>query len=232
MGLVVRLGGGAGVLTQRFAIDPPWFCAMLGRMAQVNCPSCGAEVGGGLGTVRMIACPYCGTTSYLKGAAVRATGAVGEMHAAPELLTLGQGVRIGDQRWLPLGHARFSYGRGAWDEYWCETSEGEGAWISVDDGDVVVQAPIATGPAPRLVGTPMLGRLISFAGEEFRVSELDAARCIALRGVFGEELVLGESYSFVNASGPDGQLLSGERGPEGWDWYLGAWVDPFEVVAA
>ena len=68
-------------------------------------------------------------------------------------------------------------------------------------------------------------------GESFAVSEIETATCIALRGVFPEVLRLGETYRFVNATAPSGRLLSGEEGPDGWEWFLGDWVDPFEVRA-
>ncbi|PYF06572.1 uncharacterized protein DUF4178 [Rhodobacter viridis] len=201
-------------------------------MSKVNCPSCGADVGGGLGAVRMIACPYCGTTSLLKGGQVFDAGATGEMHTAPSLLQLHQTARIGADRWTPLGHARFSYGRGEWDEFWCESAQGKGAWISIDEGDVVVQRPMPAGWGQRIRKVPVLGEVLHIDGKAYRVTETEDARCIALRGSFPEELSLGETYRFFNAAGPGGQLLSGESGPQGWSWFLGDWVDPFEVTPA
>lgn len=198
----------------------------------MNCPSCGADVSGGVGAVKMIACPYCGTTSLLKGGQVFDAGTTGEMHEAPALIHLHQPVRIGDTVWTPLGQARFSYGRGEWDEFWCETPEGKGAWVSIDEGDVAVQRPMPPGWAKRIRKPPVLGEILHLDGKSYRITETEDARCIALRGSFPEPLSRGETYRFLNAEGPNGQLLSAESDGDDWVWFLGDWVDPFAVTAA
>ena len=199
-------------------------------MNDLNCPTCGASLGPRFGVLKMISCAHCGTTSYLEDDQFRAAGQSGVMHDGPQLLALDRPVRIAGRLYTPRGQARFSYGRGEWDEFWAHDPQGEGAWISVDEGDVVVQVALAPGNAPRPKGPLVMGQALSARGESFAVSEIEDATCIALRGVFPEVLRLGERYRFVNATAPSGRLLSGEEGPDGWDWFVGDWVDPFEVV--
>ena len=200
-------------------------------MSDLNCPTCGAALGPRIGTVKMISCAHCGTTSYLEDDQFRAAGQSGVMHDGPQLLALDRPALVAGLRYTPRGQARFSYGRGEWDEFWALDDAGAGVWIAIDEGDVVVQAALPAGNAPRPKGPLALGQGLQARGESFAVSEIETATCIALRGVFPEVLRLGETYRFVNATAPSGRLLSGEEGPDGWDWFVGDWVDPFEVRA-
>lgn len=63
---------------------------------------------------------------------------------------------------LPFGHARFSYGRGWWDEFWCIDPEGTGRWLSADEGDYALESPLNPDRWPRdfrlvLGATTMIG---------------------------------------------------------------------------
>jgi hypothetical protein len=196
-------------------------------MTQRNCPKCGTGLGEDLARFRMLNCPSCGTSLFLQDDRLTLAGDQGVMHDVPLLFGLGDEVTVGGRGYRPVGHARYSYGRGAWDEFWVLDSTGNG-WISVDEGDVVVQDPLHRD-APDLQTPPPLGSNLAFRGVSFTVTEADEAACIALRGNFPEVLRVGERYRFVNATAGNGAFLSGEFGDGSAQWYLGGWVDPFAV---
>jgi hypothetical protein len=150
------------------------------------------------------------------------------MHESPLLFGLEDKVLVGGRSFRPQGHARYSYGRGTWDEFWALDGHAEGRWISVDEGDVIVQRPLGRD-AFDLVEPPNFGSTFTHQGEEFTVTETEEATCLALRGNFPELLRVGERYYFINATGQDGALLSGEFGEGKATWYIGEWVDPFAV---
>lgn len=201
-------------------------------MDALHCPKCGVALGPRIKTLKMVSCDHCGTTSVLVDAQLRAAGRSGVMHTGPSLVMLGQDFRIRGQSYRPRGHARFSYGRGEWDEFWCEDDSGGGVWLSVDEGDVVLQHPLPRFEAPTAQGPFRTGMEILAGTEPFTVTEVEQARCIALRGSFPEELSVDQTYHFANSTSERGSLLSGEGGPQGWIWFLGDWVDPFEVIPA
>lgn len=128
-----------------------------------------------------------------------------------------------------VGHVRYDYGRGWWDEMWCENQRGQGAWISIDEGDVVLQHPVPDEHYPPMTTAPALGADISLRNTTYRVSERNTATCVAMRGEFPEIIEVGDVHDFVNASGPRGMLASGEFWPGGRAWYEGEWLDPFEL---
>ncbi len=178
----------------------------------------------------MLTCPSCGTTLYVDGAQLHDAGNAGQMHDGPALFGVGDAVRLGKALIQITGHARFSYGRGWWDEYWGFDEDQRGCWVSVDEGDVVLQYPITKDFWPRVARTARVGTPFRYRDDDWQVTEADAAECVALRGSFGEQLEVGETYTFLNASGPGGELLSGEFWEGGQSWYVGYWFDPFDVV--
>ncbi|MBB94129.1 MAG: hypothetical protein CML68_05970 [Rhodobacteraceae bacterium] len=194
-----------------------------------NCPNCGDRIADALARAPMAVCPSCQTTVYALDGRLLSAGSAGEMHDAPLLFGLGDRIRLAGTWHEAVGHARFSYGPGWWDEFWAEDDRGDGYWVSIDEGDVVAQVPLANPPhvqVPRRVGA-----VVSFR-DGFYVTEIDSARCIALRGRFPERLGVGDSYDFVNCMSHDGSLLSGETHAGETTWFLGQWLDPFELEVA
>ncbi len=199
---------------------------------RANCGNCGAELPARLATARMVTCDHCGTTSVLRDTAFEVAGTGGEMLDAPSLVRLGEHVNVGGLHLLPVGHARFSYGRGWWDEYWCVDGTGkDGLWLSADEGDYALERNLPREHWPR---NPRLtiGAKVHLRGDLFTVTEAETAECMAVRGEFPEELDVGESHLYFDLTGPDGRMATCERWDGGEGWSMGEWVDPWEVTAA
>ena len=199
-------------------------------MSDLTCPNCGDAVPEQISHVTMLTCPSCGTTLYLDGQRLEAAGRSGEMHDGPKLFDIGDRVRMGQASVEVMGHARYSYGRGWWDEFWGLDEDRRGVWVSVDEGDVVLQYPLKEDAWPLIARSAGVGMAWQHRGETWRVIEADKAECIALRGSFGERLAVGETYRFLNLQSESGALMSGEFWQGGKSWYLGFWYDPFDIA--
>ncbi len=195
----------------------------------LTCPNCGYGFAELQRATRMFDCPSCGTTLFRGDLALEPMGDHGEMHEMPMLFGLHDTIETGSERLTVIGHVRFDYGRGWWDEMWAIDGNGNGAWISIDEGDVVLQHPIAPDDQPRWKASPDLGSSFTFHGEPYTVTETDRGTAIAIRGELPEQLRVGEAHDFVNASGQRGGLISGEFWDGGRAWYEGYWLDPFEI---
>ena len=198
-------------------------------MMPLDCPNCGDTVPRAIHHTVMVTCPSCATTLYLDGNRLAKAGRSGDMHDSPMLFGLGDSVRLGRTMATLHGHARFSYGRGWWDEFWITNGSGRGGWLSVDEGDIVLQFPLDRSRIPTRIGRARIGQMIRMDGQAWTVTELNDAECVALRGSFGEALTVGETYRFLNADGEDGSLLSAELWDGGEAWFLGDWFDPFAI---
>lgn len=194
----------------------------------MTCPNCGDSVPDQLPLVAMLTCPSCATTLYLDGARLRDAGSAGVMHDAPQLFGIGQSIRLGRRVFTVHGQARFSYGRGWWDEFWGLTDTGESCWVSVDEGDIVLQDRL--DDRPPIGRNTRVGAGFGFADGDWHVTEIGHGECIALRGSFDERLGVGDRFDYINAEGPGGRLLSGEFHGAEQAWFLGQWFDPFEIV--
>ncbi|WP_428926257.1 DUF4178 domain-containing protein [Marinibacterium sp. SX1] len=193
-------------------------------MAQ--CPNCGDHVAEALATAPMAVCPSCDTTVYALDGRLLAAGTAGQMHDAPLLFALGDSLRLGDVWHQAVGHVRLAYATGWWDEFWVEDHHGAGQWVSIDEGDIVAQQAMAD--PPRIAPPRRVGAVLSH-GPGFRVTEIDQGRCIALRGRFPERLAVGDTHDYVNAMAEDGRLLSCETHAGRSEWFLGHWLDPFDL---
>jgi hypothetical protein len=178
---------------------------------------------------RMVNCDHCGTAHILRDAVFALAGSSGVLHEATGLVHLAQPLVTPLGTFDPKGVVRFSYGRGAWDEFWALDAAGSGVWISVDEGDIVLQRPVA-GDLPK--DPPSLGSTVAYDAEDWTVTEAETAHCIGFRGHLPEEFHLDEVFSFVNASCGDGRLLSGEFHDGSATWFVGSWLDPFQIGRA
>jgi predicted nucleic acid-binding Zn-ribbon protein len=195
-----------------------------------TCPNCGHGFAALRRSTRMFDCPSCGTTLFRENDALAPIGNHGEMHTTPMLFGLGDRVEAGGEVFEIVGHARFDYGRGVWDEMWGLDANGDGVWLSVDEGDVALQRAFAPGSGPRQPDPMPVGHDFIYQGRPYTVTEADTATCTAIRGEFPEKLEVGERYRFVNAAGREGALLSGEFWDGGHDWFEGVWLDPFTIT--
>ena len=196
-----------------------------------NCGNCGAELPGRLAHARMITCEFCGTSSVLRDQTFETAGAGGEMLDAPSLIQLGQSVLVKSQDLLPVGHARFSYGRGWWDEFWCLDGLGEGCWLSVDEGDYALERNLDQKNWPKNFRAK-LGAKVEFLSENYVVTEAETASCMAVRGEFPEVLDVGEAHLYFDLSAPDGAMATYERWDGGEAWSVGQWIDPWDLSAS
>lgn len=177
----------------------------------------------------MATCDACGTTLYLRDNGFLNAGTAGEMHEGPMLFVLGDHVILNGDRFETLGHARFDYGPGWWDEFYARDGNGLGAWISVDEGEVILQRDIDANMSGAPKTAPRLGQVFRVNGHDYRVTERDDAECIAVRGEFPDTLTVGEKYKFINATNEYADILSGEFSADEIKWYIGQWIDPYDV---
>ena len=185
----------------------------------------------------MITCSHCGTTSVLRDEAFEIAGEGGVMQDAPSLITLGRHVVIaGRARYLPVGHARFSYGQGAGGT---NTGASTDRWRWVLAGSAPTKE---TTPSSRLLDRnrlapkgfkPSLGAVTQIMGRPpITVTEAETAHCVAVRGEFPEELEIGEAHLYFDLSGPGrpGWRLT-RNGTAAKAWSIGRWIDPWDVTS-
>ena len=198
-------------------------------MYEFNCPNCGHQIPPAIKSAKMTTCDACTTTILLEDTGLRLAGEQGVLHDVPMICQLGDELKIDKGRYQILGHARFSYRRGTWDEFWASDKAGSPVWISVDEGDLILQRELSQEDWPKYRGSLRLGRNLRYKAESFRVDEDGTGTCVGLKGSFGHPLTVGETYRFLNLQGESGTVLSAEIAGKDTEWFIGRWIDPFEV---
>ncbi|MGI9511052.1 MAG: DUF4178 domain-containing protein [Geminicoccaceae bacterium] len=194
------------------------------------CPNCGAELEARLRTTKLVACNYCDSNVLLEDDAVRLAGKQGVMADYPSLIQMHGNYRYRDWKFMAVGRARFDYGQGFWDEWWVTSGDGEGRWLSVDEGDFALEetVDIEKTPSPFEL-TP--GSRIEIGDESLLVTEQGRALCVGVQGELPEVLEVGDSYSYFHLSGAGGRLYTLEIDRGRAAFHRGHWLDPFEIEA-
>jgi hypothetical protein len=89
---------------------------------------------------KMVACSYCGQTSYINAGSLEAKGAPILLADYGSPLKVGMKCKIKNQLYEILGRIRYDYADGFWDE-WVLALDGQYhlplAWLQEDEGDYV-----------------------------------------------------------------------------------------------
>ena len=115
---------------------------MISTPRTFACPNCGAELEAKLATTKLVACSYCDSNVLLEDDAVKLAGKQGVMADYPSLVQMHGNYRYRGWQFMAVGRARFDYGQGFWDEWWVVGGDGEGRWLSVDEGDFALEEPV------------------------------------------------------------------------------------------
>jgi len=194
-------------------------------MPDRNCPNCGNKLPEIMQFTKMVDCDACGTTLLLDDDEMRMAGERGVMAEVPSLLALGETVKVGRRIMTPVGHIRFDYGRGWWDEFWCLDEHGIGHWLSVDEGDYAFETELSDVPTFAWGG-------IEYRESRYTASETDEATCVAFRGQLPEVIAIGETHRYTDYTNADGKLISHEKWNGGEAWFGGEWLDPWSIWSA
>jgi len=182
-----------------------------------------------LAQARMLNCEFCGSSIVLDDEVLRKAGEAGEMLDAPELVTIGRAIRLPSGQFTAWGHVRYDYGQGHWDEYYGDL-DGDWCWLSVDEGDLVLQHKIEGTKLSYSDFKPLAE--VEIEGKKYKCTETGRATAIAFRGQLPEPVAIGDEHRYGNFQGRGTHVASAEIWDEGQALFIGEWIDPFDVRPA
>lgn len=201
---------------------------------QINCPQCGSSLPIRLKYSKLVACEHCSSMIFLEDDAVRLAGKQSVMSEEPSLLELGRSFTYKTSSYLPVGHIRYSYGDGFWDEWWTVNNKGDGFWVTVDEGDYAFQKPMPVAKNLRLDHFKLQQKIDGRAfnkkeTDHWTVYEIGSATCESFQGELPELIKIGETFDYVDLGQGDEKVLGLEFYPDEIRAYKGFWVDAFEI---
>lgn len=194
----------------------------------INCPQCGASLPLYFAHAKLVQCEFCGSSIFLDDEEARLAGNSSVLAPEPSLIKLGMTFSYASKSYLPMGMIRYSYGRGFWEEWWVKDSSEDEYWLSVDEGDMVLEKRVANEYDTGVFDDIVLGQAL---GKEWVVTEIGIGTCEGFSGSLPKVITVGHKHKYFHLSGYNATLKTVEISSEGMETFVGKWISPFEIVS-
>lgn len=191
----------------------------------IECPQCGYPSPIYFKHTKLIKCASCGSSLFYEDESVRLAGKSSVLSSEPSLLTLRQPFLYKGNSYLPIGMIRYSYGRGTWEEWWIKGNNDKSLWLSIDEGDLVLERKIDT----RMdidIDSLSIGDTVDGV---WTVSEIDEGICEGFEGSLPKAVTVGDTHRYIHLSGSKSMLRTIEIDTSGIEIYEGYWISPFDI---
>jgi len=192
----------------------------------INCPQCGYALPLYMKHTKLVQCDACKSTIFLDNDAAKLAGESSVLAPEVSIIELNKPFFHDHKTYLPLGMIRYSYGRGFWEEWWVKDKQNNAFWLSVDEGDLVLQEKVENTYDNDIFNTLHIGQTLS---ENWVVTELGTATCEGFSGSLPKTVVKGSTYKYAHLSGEKAALRTLETGEDGIETYEGKWISPFDI---
>lgn len=171
---------------------------------EIACPQCGAPHSLVNPGIRMLVCSHCNAVAYWgDDDAVH----LGEKSILPEddtRLFLNAHGRVNGESFVVVGHLKYDYGRGGWDEWYLQLDDGSAAWLSEDQRQLRYQRIAEpTGALPH-ASQLQTQQPVEIEGTTYTVREIGQARCVGGEGQLPFAVMPGETYPYADIATLDG----------------------------
>lgn len=192
---------------------------------KAQCPSCAAEVKFRVGTSLVAVCEFCRTVVARGDRAIEDLGKVAELVDTQSPLQLGLKGKYDGRSFVIVGRCQFSHEAGGiWDEWYCAFNNKRWGWLAEAQGRFYLTFE---WEPPAGMTLPDKSELV--AGRRLRigkdthvtVAEVGTAKSAGAEGELPFELKPGESHSFVDLAGANGEFGTFDYGETPPKAYIG-----------
>lgn len=196
----------------------------------IACPTCGAPLPARNPGIVTAVCEYCGGVSYWNEQGLAKTGKRSMLSEGFTRLYRGATGTLRGKRFRVEGRARYSFGKGFWDEWFIVGPDGSRGWLTEDDHELALQMERAGAHVDASGVAP--GRTITFEGSPYVVLEVGRAQCLGVEGSLPDAILPDDTLDYLDATTPDGRLaLAVESYDDGvQEVFLGEWLGQNDLV--
>jgi len=191
----------------------------------INCPQCGDKLDIHFRWTKLIACNSCKSSIFLEDDGSLKIGEASSLSPEPSIIKLYEPITINKENYLPIGKIRYSYGRGFWEEWFLKDNQNQEFWLSIDEGDFVLQQKMT-------MKLPFSNPLSAKVGKKYGsylVSERGTGECVGFEGELPENLKIGESHFYLHLDLGEGKLITVEVTSNETQTFSGKWIDPLTI---
>ncbi|MCK5689644.1 DUF4178 domain-containing protein [Myxococcota bacterium] len=174
----------------------------------MNCPNCGGGHSLSNPGIMMVVCEYCQTSFYWDENAVLQSGKKSVVPEGDTRLYQNATGKAADKAFQVIGHVRYDHGRGTWDEFFVEYTNGESSWISEDGRKITAEREVT--PAEELPPANLLttGHPVIIEGVHYTVREIGTALCAGGEGQLPFPVIIDERYVYADLTSIDGESFA------------------------
>jgi hypothetical protein len=190
-----------------------------------NCPQCGDALELHFKYSKLVKCLSCGSSIFLEDDAVKLMGQSSVLSAEPSLIELHKPFTYKNRNYMTLGKVRYSYGRGFWEEWFLKDEQNKEFWLSIDEGDFVLQEKVKLSLPFKSSSKFTVGAKYG----QYLVTEKGEGRCVGFEGELPSEVHFGELHNYIHFSQGGGNLMTLEFKNNQTETFKGKWIDPLDI---
>ncbi|SFV63119.1 hypothetical protein MNB_SV-12-1702 [hydrothermal vent metagenome] len=191
----------------------------------INCPQCGDALPIHFKWTKLVQCASCKSSIFLEDDSVKLIGKSSALSPEPSLLKLREPIRIDGKTYLPLGKIRYSYGRGFWEEWFLLDENNREFWLSVDEGDFVLETKAKITLPFHNIDKLSVGKQYG----KYIVTEMGEGECVGFEGELPENISIGDLHRYAHLSEGGSSLMTIEATSSGMKVFTGNWIDAFSI---
>jgi hypothetical protein len=174
---------------------------------------------------KLVACPSCSSSIFLSDEGVKLIGKASSLSPEPSLIKLHDPIIIENKNYLPLGKIRYAYGRGFWEEWFLKGENNQEFWLSIDEGDFVLEKQTELSLPFQSPHVVRVGRRYG----NYLATEVGKGECVGFEGELPFPINIGKIHKYMHLSKGGGNLVTIEF-TDGVDKiFQGKWIDPLSI---
>lgn len=171
-----------------------------------DCPQCGAPVAFPSSIAIFAVCGHCRSSIVRKDFQLETFGTMAELPPDLSPLQIGTTGHFDGNSFTLIGRLRLHWGEGSWTEWCADFGNGRIGWIAEVMGYFAVSFEKDAPEAARLDDTPHVRQRLKLAGDEWTVTDVKKARCIAAEGALPYAVMPGAERTGCDLTGAGGSF--------------------------
>lgn len=186
-----------------------------------DCPQCGAPVPFRSSIAIFAVCEHCRSTVVRRDFNVESFGTMAELPPDLSPLQVGTQGHWNGRGFTLIGRLRLHWGDGSWSEWCADFGSGTVGWIAETMGYFMVSFAHTAPEVARMIDPPRGGTRMTLGGEQWLVTDVKEARCVAAEGELPFPVVPNAVRVGADLTGTRGQFGSIEITEGGNSFFVG-----------
>ncbi|HIP51096.1 MAG TPA: DUF4178 domain-containing protein [Campylobacterales bacterium] len=198
----------------------------------INCTQCGDALNLNFKYSKITQCPSCESTLFLKDESVLNFGKKSMLTDEETLLQLNEKFTYNDWSFRPIGKIRYVYALGFWEEWFVLNEKNESLWISVDEGNFVIEESLLLSEQEikTIFDKEHVRNNVKINKKSYRITEKGKGICEGFTGELSRQIEVGEELHYLHLTAlKENEHITLEKEGNSYSAYVGKWIDAYEI---